>query len=104
VNIVEPLNDGQYNSQYNNRIPYPRNHDNQFIDTVEAGWLPADYQVDILRMMNRGHHATGIVLLISSAATFFVLINSDYGDNSFMVWLFWSLFAVAFLSLAKAIS
>jgi hypothetical protein len=47
VNIVEPLNDGQYNSQYNNRIPYPRNHDNQFIDTVEAGWLPADYQVDI---------------------------------------------------------
>lgn len=76
----------------------------QVIDTLEwlefftfTFWL-------IHRIRVRHHLVSGVILVISSVTAFLVLINSDYGDDSFMVWSFWSLVAVVFLSLAKAIS
>lgn len=105
MNIVERYSNDQFNnSQSHSQIPYTRTDDNQFIDTVEAAGYLLIIRWVFRRMMNRGHYASGFILLISSVAAFLVLINSDYGDNSFMVWCFWSLFAVAFVSLAKAIS
>ena len=78
--------------------------DNQFIDTVEAFGLLMFLWWVIHRIRIHHHYASGVIFLVSGVAAFFVLINSDYGDNPSMVWLFWSLFAVAFLSLAKGIS
>ncbi len=86
-------------------IPYVRHQDNlghEIADILEwmafflfLGWV-------IHRIITRHHYASAVIMLVSSVAAFLALISFDMTSDA--AYVFWSLFAVAFLSLAKAIS
>jgi hypothetical protein len=100
---------GPYPDNWNNpRLPYVKGSGNQLereiVSTIEDIAFLYLIRYVMRRIVRRHHLAAGIIFLLSGVSALAVLINSDYGDNSVMVWLFWSLCAVAFVSLAKAIS
>lgn len=96
------FDNSQYSSQPSNGIPYTQNNDNQFIDTVEAfGYLMFLWWV-IHRIRVHHHYASGVIFLVSSVTALFVMMNYDMTSDA--AYIFWSLCAVAVVSLGKAIS
>ena len=89
--------------QYNNPDHQQGNDlEHQVIDTLEWFGFFAFTAWVIHRIVHRGHYASGAILIISSVAAFVVLMKADMASDA--AYVFWTLAAVAFVSLGKAIS
>ncbi len=86
-----------------NHIPYvSSNQGHEIWEDAEAAVFVLGVAWVINRMFRRHHVRAGIVLLVSSAAAFTVMVSFDM--TSGMAYVFWALVAVALLALAKVIS
>jgi hypothetical protein len=87
-----------------NQIPYTdqgQDH-NQIMNTVEAfGLLMC---INYLWRKAHNHVISGILLVVCIVVGFLALINSDYGDNNFLVIVFWVCMGTGFISIVKILS
>lgn len=88
---------GILNQQQDNRNP-----EHEVWQDIEAAGLVL-FVFWVIRRIRTHHHMTsGVVLLVSSVGALLVMMNFDMTSDT--AYLFWSLVAVAILSLAKVIS
>jgi len=86
-----------------NHVPYTRDEDSSILEKAAEVYVASSVLNWALHRMRR-HVAAAVIFVLATITAVVSLCFTGYGTNTPMLWVFWSMAATAFASLAKSLS